>query len=186
VRSPEAGRGSLVTRIKAGPPFPPVVEIIEDVQAHGSLGFEFGPNGADTWRYLMQIEEESRVLGFPLDTGRTPYSAEFWVATIAVVAGGDSDGEKRKLASPDQVEWMRRLAESHTPERLVALTAHSWIVAGSLTWQYPDSELDAWVRRVEQLMRSPEDWPAIRRRVLTRREHLRVWFQIRRTRSGDL
>lgn len=185
VHSPEPGRADLVARIHAGPPFPAVVEIIEEVQAHGSLGFQFGPNGAEIWRYLIRVEEESRVLGFPLDTGRTPYSAEFQVATIAAAADEHGDREQRKLASPDEVEWMRRLAESHTPERLVALTAHSWAVAGSLTWQYPD-ELEAWVRRVEQLMRSPEDWPSIRRQALTRRERVRVWLAVRRSRSGDL
>ena len=64
------------------------------------------------------------------------------------------------------------------PERYVALEAHNWLLAGPLKYRYPDPEVDAHVRRVDELMRDWKNRDALRAAWLTPEELKQVQAEI--------
>jgi hypothetical protein len=79
---------------------------------------------------------------------------------------------ERNPYTVDQVRSRLRIGEM-PPERYVALEAHKWMFAGPLAYSYEDTEVEAHVRRVEELLRDG-DLDALRKQWLSAEEYERV------------
>ncbi len=86
--------------------------------------------------------------------------------------------------SLDDVRARLRIGEM-PPERYVALHAHKWMVAGPLAHIYSDPEVEAHVRRVEQLLRERGNLDSLRREWQSAEEYERVQAEISRMRDPD-
>lgn len=71
-----------------------------------------------------------------------------------------------------------------TPERYVALWSHKWMLGGPLAYSYSDPEVEAHVRRVEELLRS-DDLDAVRKTWLSPEEYERVRAEITEMQDPD-
>jgi hypothetical protein len=71
------------------------------------------------------------------------------------------------------------------PERYVALEAHRWMLAGPLTYEYPDPDVDAYVRRVYELLTDYENLDELRRQWLSPEELRQVDAEIKEMKDSD-
>lgn len=93
----------------------------------------------------------------------------------------------RPPAPPDLVRTVPQILPigETPPERYVALHAHGWLAASFLTYTYPDPELDAYVRRVDELMRDRDNHDLLHQAWLTPVEYRRANAEVRRMTADD-